>query len=380
MSSTTHRAESSAGALYVGLELSATEWLLVISPAPDATPQRRTVRAGDQDAIRAALQSAKARFDLPVATPVRSCYEAGRDGFWPHRLLSTLGVINLVVDSSSIEVSRRKRRAKTDRLDGQKLMRMLMRHWGGERDMWQVVHVPTRELEDARHASRGLTTLQAERTRYRNRIHSLLALHRVRLVIDRQFPKRLAAARDWAGEPLPQGVQARALETWRLLQAVEEERQRANRAERQATRQRRDGEPTMVQRLVQLRAIAARSATVLANELLNRGLRNRREVGALTGLVSMPSQSGKRQIDQGLAGSGLPAVRRIAVEIAWAWVRYQPESALTQWYRRRFGGNVAARRIGIVALARRVIIALWRYIENGVMPEGAKLKTVYATE
>jgi transposase len=380
MSSTTHRAESSAGALYVGLELSATEWLLVISPAPDATPQRRTVRAGDQDAIRAALQSAKARFDLPVATPVRSCYEAGRDGFWPHRLLSTLGVINLVVDSSSIEVSRRKRRAKTDRLDGQKLMRMLMRHWGGERDMWQVVHVPTRELEDARHASRGLTTLQAERTRYRNRIHSLLALHRVRLVIDRQFPKRLAAARDWAGEPLPQGVQARALETWRLLQAVEEERQRANRAERQATRQRRDGEPTMVQRLVQLRAIAARSATVLANELFNRGLRNRREVGALTGLVSMPSQSGKRQIDQGLAGSGLPAVRRIAVEIAWAWVRYQPESALTQWYRRRFGGNVAARRIGIVALARRVIIALWRYIENGVMPEGAKLKTVYATE
>jgi transposase len=380
MSSTTHRAESSAGALYVGLELSATEWLLVMSPAPDATPQRRTVRAGDQDAIRAALQSAKARFDLPVATPVRSCYEAGRDGFWPHRLLSTLGVINLVVDSSSIEVSRRKRRAKTDRLDGQKLMRMLMRHWGGERDMWQVVHVPTRELEDARHASRGLTTLQAERTRYRNRIHSLLALHRVRLVIDRQFPKRLAAARDWAGEPLPQGVQARALETWRLLQAVEEERQRANRAERQATRQRRDGEPTMVQRLVQLRAIAARSATVLANELFNRGLRNRREVGALTGLVSMPSQSGKRQIDQGLAGSGLPAVRRIAVEIAWAWVRYQPESALTQWYRRRFGGNVAARRIGIVALARRVIIALWRYIENGVMPEGAKLKTVYATE
>jgi transposase len=380
MSGTTHRAESSAGALYVGLELSATEWLLVISPAPDATPQRRTVRAGDQDAIRAALQSAKARFDLPVATPVRSCYEAGRDGFWPHRLLSTLGVINLVVDSSSIEVSRRKRRAKTDRLDGQKLMRMLMRHWGGERDMWQVVHVPTRELEDARHASRGLTTLQAERTRYRNRIHSLLALHRVRLVIDRQFPKRLAAARDWAGEPLPQGVQARALETWRLLQAVEEERQRANRAERQATRQRRDGEPTMVQRLVQLRAIAARSATVLANELFNRGLRNRREVGALTGLVSMPSQSGKRQIDQGLAGSGLPAVRRIAVEIAWAWVRYQPESALTQWYRRRFGGNVAARRIGIVALARRVIIALWRYIENGVMPEGAKLKTVYATE
>jgi transposase len=287
-----------------------------------------------------------------------------------------MGVMNLVVDSASIEVSRRARRAKTDRLDGAKLLRLLLRHWGGERDMWHVVPVPSREAEDARHASRGLTALQAERTRYRNRIHSLLALHGVaRLRLDGHFPARLAATADWAGAPLPPGVQARACATWQLLQAVEAERERARRAERQRARATATAAPTAVQRLVQLRAIAARSATVLVDELFCRDLRNRRQVGALTGLVSAPYRSGTIVWDQGVAPSGLPAVRRVAVEIAWAWVRYQPTSALTQWYQRRFGdGGAVTRRIGIVALARRVIIALWRYLTHGIVPAGALLK------
>jgi transposase len=306
--------------------------------------------------------------------PVRSCYEAGRDGFWPHRLLTACAVVNLVVDSSSIEVPRRQRRAKTDRLDGEKLLRLLLRHWGGERGMWQVVHVPTRAAEDARHASRGLTTLQAERTRYRNRIRGLLALHGVlRVRLDAQLPTRLQTVTDWTGAPLPDGVRARVLETHRLLQAVEIERQRARRLERQHVRAR--PAVTCAQRLTQLRGVAARSATILADELLGRALRNRREVGALSGLVSAPYRSGSIQRDQGLVRSGVPAVRRLAVELAWAWVRYQPTSALTQWYQRRFAsGGAVTRRIGIVALARRVLIALWRYSETGVVPEGARLK------
>jgi transposase len=362
--------------LYVACELSAKEWLLTMSPAPDARRQRARVRPGDRVALEQVLARAKARAGLAADAPVRSCYEAGRDGFWPHRLLTTLGVRNLVVDSSSIEVSRRARRAKTDRLDGEKLLRMLFRHWGGERGLWHVVHVPSREVEDARHASRGLTTLQRERTRYRNRIHGLLALHGVpRLRLDEQLPERLATVRDWAGEALPPGVQARVLETWRLLESVEAERQRARRTERQHVHATAAPGPTPAQRLAQLRAIAARSATVLADELFSRDLRNRRQVGALTGLVSAPYRSGTIVRDQGVAPSGLPAVRRVAVEIAWAWVRYQPTSALTQWYHRRFGsGGVVTRRIGIVALARRVIIALWRYLETGVVPEGARLK------
>lgn len=373
MTKTTHRPESTA-ALYVGCELSAKEWLLTLSTGVAERRCRTRVLPGDAGAVRRALEAAKKRLGLPVAAAVRSCYEAGRDGFWPHRFLSELGVENLVVDSSSIEVPRRQRRAKTDRLDGEKLLRLLLRHWGGERGMWQVVHVPTRAAEDARHASRGLTTLQAERTRYRNRIRGLLALHGVlRVRLDAQLPTRLQTVTDWAGAPLPDGVRARVLETHRLLQAVEIERQRARRLERQHVRAR--PAVTCAQRLTQLRGVAARSATILADELLGRALRNRREVGALSGLVSAPYRSGSIQRDQGLVRSGVPAVRRLAVELAWAWVRYQPTSALTQWYQRRFAsGGAVTRRIGIVALARRVLIALWRYSETGVVPEGARLK------
>lgn len=374
MTNTTHRPESTAPALYVALELARKEWLLTMSVGPAAPRQRARVQPGDRAALTRVLVAAKTRFDLAADAPVRSCYEAGRDGFWPARLLTRLGVVNLVVDSSSIEVSRRLRHAKTDRLDGDKLLRLLLRHWGGERGMWQVVQVPSREAEDARHASRALTTLQAERTRYRNRLHSLLALHGPgRLRIDARLPERLAAAPDWEGTPLPAGAQARIVQTWRLLQHVEGECGRARRTERQQVRA--TAAPTPAQRLARLRGVAARSATILAQELFHRRLRNRREVGALTGLVSAPYRSGTMRIDQGLARSGLPAVRRVAVEIAWAWLRYQPTSALAQWYHARFGrGGAVTRRIGIVALARRVIIALWRDVEHGLLPEGALLK------
>lgn len=374
MTNPAHRAQSTAAALYVAIELSAKEWLLTMSTAAAARRQRVRVRPGDVPAVQRALTEGKQRAGLAADAPVWSCYEAGRDGFWPHRLLTHLGVSNLVVDSSSIEVPRRVRRAKTDRLDGEKLLRLLLRHAGGERGMWQVVQVPTREAEDARHASRGLTTLHAERTRYRNRIHGLLALHGVRRArLDARFAARLTTVTDWAGAPLPAGVVARLLETHRLLMAVEQECRRGRQQERQRVRARAAG--TCAHRLAQLRGVAARSATILADELLGRGLRNRREVGALSGLVSAPYRSGMMQRDQGLVRSGVPAVRRLAIELAWAWRRYQPTSALTQWYERRFGGGGAlTRRVGIVALARRVLIALWRYSATGVVPDGARLK------
>ena len=374
MTSTTHRHESTAAALSVACELSTKEWLLTLSIAPDGRRQRSRLRPGDGAALARLFAEAKARFERVGDAPVRSCDEAGREGFWPHRLLTQLGVTNLVVDSSSIEVPRRARRAKTDRLDGTRLLRMLWRYWGGERDLWHVVHVPTREAEEARHASRGVTTWSAERTRYRNRIHSLLALHGVAtLPIDARMPERIAGTRDWAGAELPPGVQARVLETWRVWRVIEAERQRVRRTERQEARA--TAAATPVPRLVQLRGVAARSATVLVDDLFRRDLRNRRQVGALTGLVSAPYASGTTRIDQGLMRSGLPAVRRIAIEIAWAWLRYQPTSALTQWDHQRFaGGGARLRRLGIVAVARRVIIALWRYVEYGVVPEGALMK------
>lgn len=373
---TTHQAESTAAVLYVALELASREWLLTMSSDPEAKRHRVRVRAGDREGLQRALAQAKGRVGLAADARVRSCYEAGRDGFWPARLLATLGVENLVVDSSSIEVPRRARRAKTDRLDGEKLLRMLLRFWGGERQVWSVVRVPTPAAEDARHASRSLTTLQAERTRYRNRMHSLLALHGVaRVRLDGRFPARLAAARDWAGEALGPELQARVLEQWRLLQAVEAERTARRRAERTRVRATAPAAGTLAQRLAQLRGVAARAATILSDELFTRDLRTRREVGALSGLVSAPYQSGARRLDQGLSRSGLPAVRRIAVQLAWAWLRYQRTSALSRWYQHRFGGGgPGLRKVGIVALARRLLIALWRYVTTDVVPEGALLK------
>ncbi len=236
MTSTTHPVESTATTLYVALELSTKEWWLTMSPTPRARPRRVRVRVGDREGIGIALQAARTHFGLPGDAPVVSCHEAGRDGFWPHRLLTTLGVRNLVVDSSSIEVSRRARHVKTDRIDGEKLLRLLLRHGGGERGMWHVVHVPSPAVEDARHASRGRTTIQAERTRYRNRIHALLALHGVRLRLDAQFPARVAAATDWADKPLPAGVQARLQLMWRLLGAVDAERVQARAADERRLR------------------------------------------------------------------------------------------------------------------------------------------------
>jgi transposase len=373
MTNATHQPECSAGVLYVAVELGAREWLLTMSSGPAARRVHRRVTAGDQPQLVSAVAAGKRGLALVPDAPVRSCYEAGRDGFWPHRCLTGLGVTNLVVDSSSIEVSRRLRHAKTDRLDGEKLLRMLLRHWGGERGLWQVVRVPSRAREDARQASRALTTLQAERTRARNRIHGLLALHGVRQVrIDAQLPERLEQLRDWAGVPLPPGVQARIGQAWRLLQQVEAERRAAAAEEARATRAHR---ASCAAKLTQLRGVAARSATILADELFSRGLRDRHEVGALAGLVSAPYRSGTIVRDQGLTRGGIPGVRRVAVELAWGWLRYQPESVLSQWYQRRFGhGGPGTRKIGIVALARRVLVALWRYVDQGIMPQGAQLK------
>lgn len=374
MTSTTHQVESTPATLYVALELSTKEWWLTMSPTPRVRSRRVRVRVGDREGLATGLQAARQYFGLAAEAPVVSCYEAGRDGFWPHRLLTGLGVTNLVVDSSSIEQSRRVRPVKTDRIDGEKLLRLLLRHGGGERGMWQVVQAPSRAMEDARHASRTRTMLQVERTRYRNRLHGLLMLHGVRLRLDATFPTRVARATDWAGVPLPPGVQARLLVVWRVLTTIDAERLAARAAEARRVRP-TAAAPTVAQRLVQLRGIAARSAIVLADELWSRAIRNRRELGGLTGLVSAPHASGTRHVDQGLTRGGLPQVRHTAVQLARCWLRYQPTSTLTLWFQTRFGGRgLVAYRIGIVALARRLLIALWRYVTLDQVPAGALMK------
>lgn len=372
-----HHVESTGNdaALYMALELSAQRWQLAFGLGLATPSRRRAIAAGDGAALQREITAARRRLGVPDTAPVRSCYEAGRDGFWVHRLLEREGVTNVVVDSASIEVTRRQRRAKTDRLDADALLRRLMRYWLGERDQWKVVHVPTVEAEDARHAERAMATLSGERTRYRSRIHSLLATHGVRVRITQHLGDRLAALPTPDGSALPPGVRARVAVAWRLLRAVEAELRQARQAQQVSIRAAATPAAQRALRVGQLKGLGLGSAAILAKEVFARDLHNRREVGALSGLVPVPYQSGQGGHDQGISRAGLRQVRRVMVELGWSWVRWQPDSALTRWYRARFGaGGPRLRRIGIVALARKLLIALWRYSEQGIVPAGAVLR------
>lgn len=372
-----HQVQSTEGsaALYMALELGAKRWKMAFGVSVGSATRQRDVDAGDREALREAIAAAKQRFGLDDAAPVRSCYEAGRDGFWIHRLLTVEDIANVVVDSSSIEVSRRQRRAKTDRLDADKLLRMLIRYWNGERRVWKVIHVPTREAEDARHAERAITAWVAERTRLRSRLHALLAVHGIRDSLTGAFGDRLPHLPDWEGVPLPAGVVARLMGTWRQLVAVEADLKTARRAQRATVRAAATPAAARAARLHQLVGIRPGTALMLAKEVFVRDLRNRRQVGALSGFVAVPYQSGDLARDQGISRAGLKPVRRIMVELAWVWIQWQPDSELAQWYERRFAhGGPRARRIGIVAVARKLLIALWRHSEQGVVPAGAVLR------
>jgi transposase len=373
-----HQDESTGGGarLYVALELSAQAWRLAYSVSMRAAVTQVVIPANDRVAWERAIGAAVATHALPPDVPVWSCYEAGRDAFWVHRWLGEAGVHNVVVDSASIEVNRRARQAKTDRLDAAHLLRLLIRSASGERGVWQVVQAPTAAVEDARHPGRALAMLQQERTRYRNRLTQLLATQHVTVPLDATFPAQLAAARTPTGTPLGTGLVTRLTVCYQLLAAVEAEIATLEAAQHATVRAAATEPAAWAQQLTRLRGMGDRFALVLATEVCARDLQNRRQVGALTGFTPVPYQSGASDRDQGISGTGLKAVRELAVEMAWLWVQWQPASPITQWFQRRFAhAGRRARRVGIVAVARRLVIALWRYARHGVVPEGAVFKT-----
>lgn len=358
--------------LYMAMELSQRNWKLAFSNGVKI--RQVNVPAGDWAGLRRRITEARNKLGLATEAAVRSVYEAGRDGFWIHRRLLELSVENLVVDAASIEVNRRQRRAKTDRLDAEKLVRMLMRYHGGERTLWRVVHVPSVEAEDARRLHRELERLKKERTGHRARLLSLQVLHGVAgKLTQRQLRQPVA---QWLGPALPAAVSGEMeRERQRLVLVNEqigalEQQQEALLAAPQTDTQR------VAAKLARLRAVGPVSAWLLAHEFFGwRALRNRREVGSLAGLTGTPFDSGQSQREQGISKAGNKRVRWLAVELAWAWLRLQPESALTRWFWERFGhGSARQRRVGIVALARKLLVALWKYLERDEVPVGAVLK------
>jgi transposase len=379
-SEATRGGESSVGGqvLYMTLELSEASWKVLFA-SPAGRRRERSVGARELGRLLEEMAAAKRRLGLAGHARVVSCYEAGRDGFWLHRALRAHDIDNLVVDSSSIEVARRLRRTKTDRVDLVKLMALLLRWAGGEKKVWSVVRVPDAAAEDVRQLSRSIDRLKGEHRRHVTRIKALLATQGLKLgrIGGRGWGERVAALRRWDGSALGPWLQRDlVLEGERLalvaaqLVALKAEREKlvAHGGEAAAVKARA---------LARLGGIAAESSFVFAAELFGwRRFANRRELAGSVGLTGTPYTSGQRAREQGISKAGNKRMRTMLIEIAWCWLRYQPASALSRWWQGRFastGGR--GRRIAIVALARKLLVALWRYLEHGIVPEGAQLKT-----
>ena len=358
--------------VYVAFELGKKEWKVAMTSGFGVAPWLRTVPAGDLRSVERAIQQGATRFGVAATAAVVSCYEAGRDGFWVHRALMQLGFANRVVDSASIEVNRRARRAKTDRLDALKLVTMLVRVCLGERRVWSEVHVPSVEVEAARQVSRERTALTQERTSLTNQMGGWLATWGC-VLPSRRRAGWWTAVRDWAGAPLPVEVHARLARAEARLAMLEEQIAALDGQQQAAVTA---AAPTSaVRQLVRLKGVATTSASVLLDEgLVWRAFRNRRQIGGFLGFAPTPYDSGESVREQGISRAGNNRLQSISIQLAWSWVHWQPQSALTQWFRAQFGTGKRARRIGIVAVARKLVIALWRYVTTGVIPAGAILK------
>lgn len=362
--------------LCLAFETGVSEWKIAFSPGLGQRPRLRVIAARDLARLQQEIARAKERFGLPVEAHVVSCYEAGRDGFWLHRALLAMGVQNQVVDSASIEVNRRRRRAKSDRLDAGKLVGMLLRWLGGETRVWSVVRVPTPEEEDRRQLHRELITAKRDRARLTNRIKGLLFGQGLRLEELQDLPARLSGLRLWNGEALPQRLVERIHREWEKVELLTAQIRSLSAERQRLLRRATDAGSECARKLFQVRGIGANASWLFALEFFAwREFRNGRQIGALSGLTPTPYQSGTDSREQGISKAGSRWVRSVAVEIAWGWLRYQPQSELSRWYQRRFGGGSSRlRRIGIVALARKLLIDLWRYLQTGTPPAGALLK------
>ena len=365
--------EGHSGMILVAIELSQRSWV-VVSHSPDRDRlSRHKLAAGDVDGLLALIGQLGQRAEqtLGQAPAAASCYEAGYDGFWLHRRLLAAGIENVVIEPASLTVERRARRAKTDRIDGEKMLRALMAYRRGEPRVMSVVRVPSVEQEDARRGTRERERLIKERTGHINRIKALLRTLGIAAGEPgrEDWPAWLARQCEGQGKPVPARLRAELEREHARLRLVGEQIQAL--AEAPAPTATTDASA----RLAQLKGIGPVFATTLAGELFWKDFKNRREVGAYAGLAPSPWQSGGISHDQGISKAGNRRARHVAVELAWLWLMHQPKSALSRWFQARVGDQRGrVRRIAIVALARKLIIALWRFLTTGLVPTDAVLK------
>lgn len=362
--------------LLVAMELSNTKWRLAFSEPAERPVRQKVIGARNRSEFLAQVKLAKHKWDLPLDAPVVCCYEAGRDGFWIQRWLESEGIECLILDPASIEVNRKKRRAKTDRLDAQSLIRLLKRYLSGDEDVFSVVRAPSVKQEDEMRLDRELERLKKERSSHVNRIKSLLILHGLYIKGSvYKLRSQMDGLRLWNDKPLPEALKSEILRELDRYDQIVGQIRLLEKTKRDALKQPETNAQKQTRDLLKLRGVGEVSAWSLGHEFFSwREFKNRREVAALAGLTPTPYDSGGSRVEQGISKAGNRRVRRIMIELAWSWLRFQPGSELSKWFEKRFGhGSKRMRRIGIVALARKLLVALWKYVEFGEVPEGAVL-------
>jgi transposase len=358
--------------------LSNTLWLVGTRLPGADKPKMHRLAAGDVTGLVTLIADLRARTiaKLGREAAIACCFEAGRDGFWLHRALSAHGVDTHVVEPTSILVNRRAKRAKTDRLDAEGMLRVLAAYLGGDRQVCSMVSVPSPEAEDAKRPHREREHLVQERTRYENRILALLATQGIRERPSlRTWERDLATLQTGDGRALPKLLSAeinrlrrRLVLTMELIRELDAERTAALDAAPD------DAACQKITALRRIRGIGENFAAVLVREVLYRPFANRKQLASYVGLTPMPYQSGSMDRDRRIGRAGNTRARTTLVQLAWLWLRYQPDSALAAWFRERVGTLAGrTRRIAIIAMARKLLIALWRYAETGQVPDGVAL-------
>ena len=365
--------------VYIAWELSKADWKLGVLLPGAQQMSHLTVKGGDLAAASARLAAARAKAaksGLPVR--ILSCYEAGFEGHWLHRWLESQGIVSHEVDPSSIEVNRRARRAKTDRIDLARIMRAFLAHLRGEPLACSIVHVPTSEEEDDKRPSRERERLLKERTAHTNRIKALLHAQGIRDAkpLARDFLRSLKDLRTGDGRTLPPRLAAEIVREHERLVVVDRQIAAIEAQSKAECQKAAPGSSTAkIVQLAKLKGLGITDGRVLVKEVFYRCFDNRRQVGACVGLTGTPYSSGEEERDQGISKAGNRRARTAAIELAWRWTRWQPDSELTRWFRARVGdGKGRVRRIAIVALARKLMVALWRYLETGLVPSGAVMR------
>jgi transposase len=366
----------------LAIELSKKSWIVAVNTPLSDKISRHTLQPCDGKELLDLCERVRTRVaqETKKRVEIVCCYEAGYDGFWLHRLLEAHGIGNYVIDPASLQVDRRARRAKTDHVDAERLLRSLMAYLRGEPKVWSVVRVPGVAEEDDRRLHRERARLIGERTQHVNRIKGLLAIHGIYDYhpLRRDRMQQLERLRTADGRRLPPRLEAETVrELQRLelvlgmIKTIEAERD----AIASAKTETEHSSAKKIQDLAKIKCIGSEFATTLVGEVFHRSFSNRKQLASYVGLTPAHFQSGSMCRDQGISKGGNARARTVMIELAWMWLRHQPASHLSVWFHERVGklkGRI--RRITIVAVARKLLIALWRYLETGLVPEGAALK------